>query len=105
MEQKPLFGFNEKDEIVLNFDNEIKKTKEIPFYTLLKVWIVMMIFFFLTVPVVYIRNEIYYISRDIAELRSKHEVLLEENRALKNSIESLRFKNEILDSFSVDNGK
>lgn len=105
MEQKPLFGFNEKDEIVLNFDNEIKKTKEIPFYTLLKVWIVMMIFFFLTVPVVYIRNEIYYISRDIAELRSKHEVLLEENRALKNSIELLRFKNEILDSFSVDNGK
>ena len=94
MEQKPLFGFNEKDEIVLNFDNEIKKTKEIPFYTLLKVWIVMMI-----------RNEIYYISRDIAELRSKHEVLLEENRALKNSIELLRFKNEILDSFSVENGK
>ena len=105
MEQKPLFGFNEKDEIVLNFDNEIKKTKEIPFYTLLKVWIVMMIFFFLTVPVVYIRNEIYYISRDIAELRSKHEVLLEENRALKNNIELLRFKNEILDSFSVENGK
>ncbi|MBQ3674445.1 MAG: hypothetical protein II923_02455 [Campylobacter sp.] len=105
MEQKPLFGFNEIDEIVLNFDNEIKKTKEIPFYTLLKVWIVMMIFFFLTVPVVYIRNEIYYISRDIAELRSKHEVLLEENRALKNSIELLRFKNEILDSFSVENGK
>ena len=105
MEQKALFGFNEKDEIVLNFDNEIKKIKEIPFYTLLKVWIAMMIFFFLTVPVVYIRNEIYYISRDIAELRSKHEVLLEENRALKNSIESLRFKNEILDSFSVDNGK
>ena len=105
MEQKPLFGFNEKDEIVLNIDNEIKKTKDIPFYTLLKVWIVMMIFFFLTVPVVYIRNEIYYISRDIAELRSKHEVLLEENRALKNSIELLRFKNEILDSFSVENGK
>ena len=65
----------------------------------------MMIFFFLTVPVVYIRNEIYYISRDIAELRSKHEVLLEENRALKNNIEALRFKNEILDSFSVDNAK
>ena len=105
MEQKPLFGFNEKDEIVLNFDNEIKKTKEIPFYTLLKVWIAMMICFFLTIPVIYIRNEIYYISRDISDLRSKHEVLLEENRALKIKIEHLRYKNEILDSFSVANGK
>lgn len=60
----------------------------------------------LTVPAIYIRNEIYYISRDIAALRTKHEVLLEENRALNNDIEYLRYKNEILDPQSVqENGR
>ena len=45
------------------------------------------------------------ISRDIAELRTKHEVLLEENRALKSDIEALRYKNEILDPQSVQDGR
>lgn len=54
------------------------------------------------VPIIYIRNEIYYISRDIEELRVKHSVLVEENKDLENKIESLKFKYEIIDPLSVE---
>ncbi|MCZ6105353.1 hypothetical protein O6B34_04670 [Campylobacter ureolyticus] len=54
------------------------------------------------VPIIYIRNEIYYISRDIEELRVKHSVLVEENKDLENKIEALKFKYEIIDPLSVE---
>ena len=90
-------GFTQdQDELLRYYDAGKKKEKNLTFYQLLVVYLLIAI---------YIRNEIYYISRDIAELRTKHEVLLEENRALKSDIEALRYKNEILDPQSVQDGR
>lgn len=95
-----------QDELLRNYDAEKKKEKNLTLYQLLVVYLLIGFAFLLTVPAIYIRNEIYYISRDIAALRTKHEVLLEENRALNNDIEYLRYKNEILDPQSVqENGR
>lgn len=95
-----------QDELLRNYDTEKKKEKNLTLYQLLVVYLLIGFAFLLTVPAIYIRNEIYYISRDIAALRTKHEVLLEENRALNNDIEYLRYKNEILDPQSVqENGR
>lgn len=49
------------------------------------------------VPKVYITSNIYYLSRDIATLRTQESVLSEENKDLNKKLESLRFKNQILD--------
>ena len=95
-----------QDELLRNYDAEKKKEKNLTLYQLLVVYLLIGFAFLLTVPAIYIRNEIYYISRDIAALSTKHEVLLEENRALNNDIEYLRYKNEILDPQSVqENGR
>lgn len=49
------------------------------------------------VPKVYITSNIYYLSRDIATLRTQESVLSEENKDLNKKLETLRFKNQILD--------
>ena len=99
-------GFTQdQDELLRYYDAGKKKEKNLTFYQLLVVYLLIGVAFLLTVPAIYIRNEIYYISRDIAELRTKHEVLLEENRALKSDIEALRYKNENLDPQSVQDGR
>ena len=55
------------------------------------------------VPVIYIRNEIYFLSRDIAELSTKKSVLTEENRDLNNKIEVMDYKHEISDPIAIIN--
>lgn len=52
---------------------------------------------FLFVPQIYIRNQIYYLSREIAILKTQESVLNEENKELKRKLENMRFQNQILD--------
>jgi len=49
-------------------------------------------------PNIYLKNEIYYQSRDIAKLYNEYSVLKEENRALKQKLEKIKFKNQVLDT-------
>lgn len=49
------------------------------------------------VPKIYITSNIYYLSRDIATLRTQESVLSEENKELNKRLENMRFQNQILD--------
>lgn len=49
------------------------------------------------VPKIYITSNIYYLSRDIASLRTQESVLSEENKELNKKLENMRFQNQILD--------
>ena len=49
------------------------------------------------VPKIYITSNIYYLSRDIAALRTQESVLSEENKELNKRLENMRFQNQILD--------
>ncbi|WP_257928699.1 putative membrane protein [Campylobacter lari] len=62
-------------------------------YAGLMIAFALLIFF----PQIYIRNQIYYVSRDIADLRSQELVLDEENKELKRQLEALYFQNQVLD--------
>ena len=53
-------------------------------------------------PMIYIKNQIYYISRDFGKQISEYEVLIEENRRLKLGIETVRFKYQVLDVLGID---
>jgi regulator of replication initiation timing len=50
------------------------------------------------VPKIYLRNNIYYISKDINKLYSHYISLKEENTFLRQQLEDAKFKNQITDS-------
>jgi len=49
-------------------------------------------------PKIYITQQIYFKSRDIAKLKREYDTLKEENKIISASVESIRFKNQILDT-------
>jgi len=49
-------------------------------------------------PKIYIQQQIYFKSRDIAKLSIEYETLKEENKLISASVESIKFKNQILDT-------
>lgn len=85
-----------------NIDNKNIDEKGLSLFDLVVAFLILALAVAIFVPIIYIRNEIYYISRDIEELRVKHSVLVEENKDLENKIESLKFKYEIIDPLSVE---
>ncbi|MCF6310055.1 MAG: hypothetical protein L3J19_06230 [Sulfurimonas sp.] len=63
-------------------------------YVLLSVLLVIVVLF----PKIYIQQQIYFMSRDISKLKGEYDTLKEENRLISSSVESIRYKNQILDT-------
>ena len=63
-------------------------------YVLLSIAFVLVTLF----PKIYIQQQIYFMSRDVARLKGEYDTLKEENRLIRSSVESIRFKNQILDT-------
>jgi cell division protein FtsL len=95
---------NDKNQLLQDYDTEQKREKNIDFKTLLLVYLALGVAFLIILPKVYIKNQIYYISRDINKLDTEYSILEEENRYLKQKVESIKFKNQILDSVLIDLG-
>jgi len=49
-------------------------------------------------PKIYIQQQIYFKSRDISKLKGEYDTLKEENRLISSSVETIKFKNQILDT-------
>ena len=90
---------NEKTKNILleGFSGAIKEEKNLSFNHLLFAVLAVSFVLFLFAPQIYIRNQIYYLSREIAELRAEENVLNEENKELNRRLEQMRFQNQILD--------
>ncbi|RXJ60125.1 hypothetical protein [Candidatus Marinarcus aquaticus] len=56
----------------------------------------------LFIPKIYLRNNIYYVSRDINILYADYISLKEENRFLQQQLEDMKFKNQIMDSLIIN---
>jgi len=63
-------------------------------YTVLSIMFVAAVLF----PKIYIQQQIYFKSRDISKLKGEYDTLKEENKLISASVESIRFKNQILDT-------
>ena len=89
---------NEKDLIL----NEVKEHQcqenRMGWRFLLMTLLLLAIAWLLLFPKIYLQSQIYYKSRDIAVLTGEYNVLKEENRILKTKVESIRFKNQVLDT-------
>ena len=55
------------------------------------------------IPKIYLRNNIYYVSKDINKLNTQYISLKEENKFLKQQHEDAQFKNQIMDSIILQN--
>jgi cell division protein FtsL len=89
---------SDKQELLEQYDEE----KNLDFKFLLLVYLSIIVAFLIVLPKIYIKNQIYYISRDINNLHSQYSILKEENRYLKQKLESIRFKNQVLDSVFIE---
>ncbi|HUH42831.1 MAG TPA: hypothetical protein VLZ29_06930 [Sulfurimonas sp.] len=89
---------SEKTELLEEIDAVLNPRKELDLnyflYVLLSVFFMVALLF----PKIYIQQQIYFTSRDIAKLKGEHDTLKEENRLIRASVESIRFKNQILDT-------
>ncbi len=75
-----------------------KHVENLNFRLLLGALLVMLTLLILILPKIYLKNEIYYNSRDISKLYNEYSILKEENRVLKQKLEYIRFKNQVLDT-------
>ncbi len=89
---------SEKTELLEEIDAVLNPKKALDlnyfFYVLLTVFFIVAMLF----PKIYIQQQIYFTSRDIAKLKGEYDTLKEENRLIRASVESIRFKNQILDT-------
>ncbi|EAL6115804.1 hypothetical protein DTH83_01770 [Campylobacter jejuni] len=86
-----------KNILLEGFSNATKEDRNLNFNHLLFAALLVSFALFLFAPQIYIRNQIYYLSREIATLRTEESILNEENKDLKRRLENMRFQNQILD--------
>lgn len=86
-----------KNVLLEGYSNATKEDRNLNFNHLLFAALLVSFALFLFAPQIYIRNQIYYLSREITTLRTEESVLNEENKDLKRRLENMRFQNQILD--------
>lgn len=89
---------SEKNQLLHEVDTLFNPRRELDFTYFLYVLASLIFVALLLFPKIYIQQQIYFKSRDISKLQSEYEMLKEENKLIKSSVETLRFKNQILDT-------
>ncbi|QOP41045.1 hypothetical protein [Sulfurimonas marina] len=89
---------NDKTELLEEYDNLIKVKQKLDFNYFLYMLLVITFLAVFAFPKIYINQQIYYTSRDIAKLQVEYETLQEENKLIRSSVESIKFKNQVLDT-------
>ncbi len=89
---------NEKD-LILHEVKELQNAEnKMGWRFLLMTLLILAIAWLLLFPKIFLQSQVYYKSRDIAILTGEYNALKEENRILKTKVESIRFKNQVLDT-------
>lgn len=89
---------SDKTELLEEYDNLLKVKQRLDFNYFLYMLLVITFIAVFAFPKIYINQQIYYTSRDIAKLQVEYETLQEENKLIRSSVESIKFKNQVLDT-------
>ncbi|MDA3907932.1 MAG: hypothetical protein PF437_02475 [Sulfurimonas sp.] len=89
---------SDKHELLEEVDQVLNKKKRLDFSYLVFTLLLMSFVSLAIFPKIYIQQQIYFKSRDISKLKGEYDILVEENRLINASVESIRFKNQILDT-------
>ena len=88
---------NDKLELLDEVESVLNPKKKLDVNHLIYVLLSMILVIAIVFPKIYIQQQIYFTSRDISKLKSEYDTLKEENRVISSSVESIRYKNQILD--------
>lgn len=96
-DETELLETSDKTELLEEIDEVINPKmmldKKFLAYVLFSILFVLVVLF----PKIYIQQQIYFISRDVSKLKGEYDALKEENRLISSSVESIKFKNQIID--------
>lgn len=70
--------------------------------SIILVMAILFIALLLAFPKIFLRNNIYYVSKDINKLYAHYISLKEENKFLSQQLEDMKFKNQITDSLILN---
>jgi len=87
-----------KNELLDEVQEVILPRKNLDFTFFFSVVGIILFVAMLAFPKIYLSREIYYKSREIAKLKMEYETLKEENRLISASVESIKYKNQVLDT-------
>jgi len=89
---------SDKTELLDAIEPHFRYRKKLDFNYLLYISLVLLFIGMFAFPKIYITQQIYFKSRDIAKLKREYETLKEEHKIISASVESIKFKNQILDT-------
>jgi len=89
---------SEKLDILDEVEEILAPTQKMGTVYLIGTLILVSLFLATAFPKIYLQNQIYYKSREISKLKREYDALKEENRIIKSKVETIRFKNQILDT-------
>lgn len=89
---------SDKTELLEEIDLVLNVKKKVDFQYLVFVLLIMSFVSITLFPKIYIQQRIYFKSREIYKLRGEYDTLIEENKLINASVESIRYKNQILDT-------
>ncbi len=89
---------SEQLDLLGEIDSVLNPKKSLNFNYFLYVFFVLSFICMFMFPKIYIQQQIYFKSRDISKLQGEYDILKEENRLIRTSVEFIRFKNQILDT-------
>lgn len=76
-----------------DFESFTKEERELPVHFVLLVAIALLVCLVLFLPKIFVRNKIYYASREIIAAQAQLDSLREENIFIKRELENIKFKN------------
>ena len=89
---------SEKNELLEEVDVLFTPKRSLDLHYLLYVLLTLTFIGMFAFPKIYITEQIYFKSRDISKLKVEYDTLKEENKLISASVESIKFKNRILDT-------
>ncbi len=89
---------SEKSDLLEEVSVVISPQKRLDVTYFLFIILMMILVAMFAFPKIYIQQQIYFKSRDISKLKSEYDTLKAENKIISASVESIKFKNQILDT-------
>ena len=87
-----------KNELLDEIDDIVAPRGKLDFYYFFSVVLTIIFLAMLVFPKIYITEQIYYTSRNIEKLKIEYDTLKEENKLISASVESIKYKNQVLDT-------
>ena len=89
---------SDKSELLEEYDDFLYEKKRLTYGYFFYIFLLLTFVAMFAFPKIYITQQIYFKSRDISKLKHEYDTLKEENKIISASLESIKFKNQVLDT-------